>query len=117
MLLAVPLAFSIAPGGEGLLALGRWPVPETCAVKLATGRDCPTCHLGRSIVALAHGDLAASRRHHQGGAWLVGVVALQLPLRIALALARPRGTLWLLDLTVTLVVLSSVTAAVAYGWV
>jgi hypothetical protein len=92
-------------------------VPETCAVKRSTGLECPTCHLGRSIVALAHGDVDASRRHHRGGIWLMALVAIQFPLRVALAIARPRGERWLLDLAVTLAVLTAVTAVVVYGWV
>ncbi len=86
-------------------------------MKLRTGADCPTCHLGRSLVALAHGDLGGSRRHHPGGVWLVAVVALQVPLRLGLALARPRGDRWPVDLAVTLVGMTLVTAAVAYRWV
>lgn len=86
-------------------------------MKRSTGLDCPTCHLGRSIVALAHGDLDTSLRHHRGGIWLMALVAIHFPLRIALAIARPRGERWPLDLAVTLAVLTTVTAAVVSGWV
>lgn len=117
LLLAAPLAFSVLPDGSGLSLLGRWTVPETCAVKLSTGRDCPTCHLGRSIVALAHGDVAASRRHHPGGSWLLGWVATQLPVRLALAWRRPSAAWWVADLAFTLATLTAVILAVARGWV
>ena len=86
-------------------------------MKRSTGLDCPTCHLGRSIVALARGDVDASLRHHRGAIWLMGLLAIHFPLRVALAAARPRGERWLLDLAATLAVLTTVTAAVVSGWV
>lgn len=57
------------------------PLPETCLPRQWWGVTCPGCGLTRSIILLAHGDLAGSlARHHLG--WLMAVAILgQFPYR------------------------------------
>lgn len=114
MVLAAPLALRVTADGTGLM-LGTWRIPETCAVLLATGRQCPTCHLGRSIVALVHGDVAGSLRHHTGGVLLVGWAVLQALARLVLAWRAPDVRYWWADLSVSAVSLTAVEVIVARG--
>jgi len=60
--------------------------PSFCPFRLASGLPCPGCGLTRSVVALAHGDPAASLYFHPLGlpvvAALVGLVVLELGLAL-----------------------------------
>ena len=90
LLLAAPRALAVTPAGDGVLLPGGVRLPELCLTKRLTGVPCSTCGITRSIVAAVHGDLAGAVEQHSGGLVLLGWVALQVPLRLALA-ARPRG--------------------------
>lgn len=113
LLLAAPRALAVTPAGEGVLLPGGARLPELCLKKRLTGVPCSTCGVTRSIVAAAHGDLAGSVERHPGGLLLLAWVALQVPLRLALA-AKPRGPrlpYW--DLGITAASLLAVMAAVS----
>ena len=93
-----PHAF-ILFAGIGVLVLGRvlslgnapgevvWPVgfrftlPNLCLSRLA-GFECATCGVTRSIIALMHGELSESLRHHLFG-WLIFIAIIaQIPYRM-----------------------------------
>ncbi len=75
---AVMVALSLVhltPDEGGLVLFGKWSIPELCLVKRTTGRTCPSCGIGRSLVLAAHGLAKQSLQHHTGGmlmlAWLL----------------------------------------------
>lgn len=71
--------------------------PPLCPFRALTGLPCPGCGLTRSLVALAHGDLAASLFFHPLGLLLaLALVALALhEARTLLPAAVPRpGPRW-----------------------
>src|SRR5213082_114107 len=45
--------------------------PPLCPFRLLTGLPCPGCGLTRSVVSLAHGDLAAALTFHPLGPLLI----------------------------------------------
>lgn len=94
-------SLSVTPGGEGLLAPGEFQIPELCWSKLTTGSECPTCHLGRSLVLALHGRFSESLDQHPGGVWLAGWLALHTLARGVLTFLRPPEKKWLLDLGAT----------------
>lgn len=49
------------------LQVGGITLPSICIFRATTGLPCPGCGLTRSIVAAAHGQLAASFSHHRLG--------------------------------------------------
>ncbi len=57
-------------------------VPPSCFVKKYTGKDCPTCGLTRSIVALYNGNLNLSVKYHPVGYLFVSLLFIELLLRI-----------------------------------
>jgi len=80
LILAVtPLVANIfegeGPSGTGFL------LPR-CTVLEHTGKACGGCGLTRSVLALYHGDLAASRAWHPAGALVVALVFAQLLFRL-----------------------------------
>lgn len=114
VLAMAPRAFTITPDGGRLLLPGGAAVPELCAVKRTTGRECGSCHLGRSVVLAAKGDFTRSVEHHAGGVILLGWVAVQALLRAILALTFARlARHWWVDLTITLASLAAAAVAVA----
>jgi len=59
------------------LQVGKITLPNTCVFRATTGLPCPGCGLTRSIVAAAHGRLAASFFHHRLGLLTLIYVFLQ----------------------------------------
>lgn len=113
LLLTAPRALSLSPDGVGLLMPGGRAVPELCLTKRATGRECGSCHLGRSVVLAAQGDIGRSVAQHPGGVVLVAWTALQALVRMVLAFAfAGLARHWWIDLTVTLGTLTATTLAV-----
>ncbi len=79
-LLAVAVLLAAIGDVDGVLKVGKLPIPSTCIFKNATGLPCAGCGLTRSWVSLADGHLASSLKYHRFG-WLVmlyvGVQALR----------------------------------------
>lgn len=72
-----------------LATLAEHHLPTLCPFRLLTGRACPTCGLGRSLLACWSGDLALGLRHHPAGpAVLVAAAALALAYAV-----RPRAAM------------------------
>ncbi len=94
------LAARITPGGIAALGLivaallpRAWiePGPSFCPFRMWSGLPCPGCGLTRSVVALAHGDLAASLYFHPlGVAIVVGLLAIMLA-ELVLLVRRTRS--------------------------
>lgn len=59
------------------LQIGKTSFPNICIFRATTGLPCPGCGLTRSIVAAAHGHLAASFSHHRLGILTLIYVILQ----------------------------------------
>lgn len=83
--------------------------------KRATGLDCKSCHIGRSVILAAHGDLVGSISRHRGGVILYGWLVVQAAARLILffagfALAR----FWWLDLSLSLGSLTAASGAVVW---
>ena len=57
---SLAMAFALDPGTAASL-------PTLCAFHLVTGLPCPGCGLGRSFVALAHGDFGGAFAFHPFG--------------------------------------------------
>ena len=113
MLITAPGALSVSGDGARLLLPGGRAVPELCLTKRATGLECGSCHLGRSIVLAAQGEVTRSMAHHTGGIVLVGWSAIHALVRIGLALAfAGLARYWWIDLTVTLATLTAATVGV-----
>ena len=95
--LLVRVAGRLTPGGIALVGLfvaallpRAWieAGPSFCPFRVWSGLPCPGCGLTRSVVALAHGDLAGSLYFHPLG---VAVVLALLAVAVAeLALAARR---------------------------
>ncbi len=112
-MLAAPQAVTVSSDDSRILLPGNRAVPDLCLTKRATGLECSSCHLGRSIVLAAQGEMARSMAHHPGGIVLVAWTAVQTLVRIALALAfAGLARYWWVDLTVTLVTLTSATVGI-----
>lgn len=112
-MLAVPHALAVSPDGGRLALPGGRPVPELCLTKRATGRECSSCHLGRSVVLAAKGEMARSIVQHPGGVVLVAWTAVQAVVRVVLVLAfAGLARYWWIDLTVTLMTLTSATLGI-----
>jgi len=56
-------------------------VPPACFVKEKTGKECPTCGLTRSIVAIYNGDFNLSVKFHPLGYLFVLLLFVELFLR------------------------------------
>jgi hypothetical protein len=86
-------AAALTPGEEAVSWLG-WDVPVVCGFRRLTGHPCPGCGLTRSLVFLAHGEVASSFQAHPLGPLVFAFVAAQLPLqgRRLLALRRLAST-------------------------
>jgi hypothetical protein len=114
LLVTAPRALSVSPDGGRLLLPGGSSVPELCLTKRATGAECGSCHLGRSVVLALQGEVGRSLDHHPGGVILAGWVGLQALLRIVLVLAfAGLSRHWWIDLTLTLGSLAAVAGGVA----
>jgi hypothetical protein len=88
LIVLLALLFRVrADGRVAVAGLDDYPLPPVCVSYAWFGVKCPGCGLTRSVVYLAHGDLAASWQTHRLG-WLFGVLILgQFPYRF-LALKR-----------------------------
>lgn len=117
LLLLVPLALAVSPDGDGLLLPGGARLPSLCLVRHLTGRPCPTCALGRSIVLAVHGRVGASWDAHRGGLVVLAWVLVQALVRLRLAVAPPRAWQWRRDAALSAASLLLLWAAtVALGW-
>jgi hypothetical protein len=113
ILLTAPRAVTVSADGSGLLLPGGRAVPELCLTKRATGQECSSCHLGRSIVLATKGDMARSIAHHPGGVVLVAWTAVQAIVRIVLALAfAGLARHWWIDMVVTFGTLTTATLGI-----
>jgi hypothetical protein len=65
-----------------------------CFVLQHTGHYCVGCGITRSIVALYSGNLELSRRYHPGGIVLVGVLVVELLLRLVPLFLASGQWLW-----------------------
>lgn len=91
----------------GVAGAASMQLPGTCLSHEIFGVSCPGCGLTRSIVLLAHGNLAGSFRMHRIGWAMALLIVAQLPYRI-LCLRRDRPVLptWLLrTLSITMITL------------
>ena len=80
----------VAAGVAALIPL-EWiaGLPVLCPLRFLTGLPCPGCGMTRSLVALAHGDLAGSLFFHPLGP-VVAVVAVLVWVRgLEVATGRP----------------------------
>ena len=81
----IAAAFILQPHADARLGLAFLPsvnLPTLCGSRVLFGVQCPGCGLTRSMVALAHGDFAASLAYHRLG-WLIALaVVLQIPYRL-----------------------------------
>jgi len=66
-----------------------------CLFRHLTGLPCPGCGLGRSFVALTHGELGAALAHHALGPLFYAVCAVLLVRSLAEAVLRRRLRPWL----------------------
>ncbi len=115
LILAAPLPLRVSADGGRVLLPGGVALPELCMYKRATGLDCKSCHIGRSLILAAHGDLEGSVSRHRGGVILYGWVVVQAAARLilsfgGLALAR----FWWLDLSLSLGSLTAASGAVIW---
>ena len=114
MMLAAPRLLSVSPDGARLLLPGGGVLPELCLTKRTTGRECSSCHLGRSVVLASHGNFAQSFEQHAGGVVLVAWLGLQALVRIILVFAFARlARLWWVALSVTLATLAAAASVAA----
>jgi hypothetical protein len=104
--LFVGAAFLVIVGYFALTPLFGLPAIQ-CMHKGATGMNCPSCGLTRSIWALLQGDTGKALRVHAGGLWIGGFFAGQLLLRgVSLTAAYyhqdfAEKTLWKIDAAVS----------------
>ncbi len=70
--IAVNRALVHGPGFSPVLAKLKW-LPLRCPLNFLTGLECPLCGLGRSVLALAYGDLSAAWQFNPAGPTLVAV--------------------------------------------
>ncbi len=114
LLLTAPNALSVSADGARLLLPGGRAVPELCMTRRATGDECGSCHLGRSLVLAAQGDVGRSMAHHPGGIVLVAWTAVQALARMVLAFAfAGLARHWWIDLTITLGTLTAAVLGIA----
>ncbi len=73
--------FQVSSGRVTLSRGGDLKLPRLCLTQQITGRDCPSCGLTRSFVALGHADFQAAWRYHRIGPLLYLLVIFQLPYR------------------------------------
>lgn len=95
-------SLSVTPDGRGLSTPGGFRLPELCWSLRTSGAECPSCHLGRSLVLALQGNLGASTGQHPGGLWLAGWLVLHTLARAGLALIAVAPKKWPLDLGATL---------------
>lgn len=79
--------------GDGRQVVIPWPgvtIPETCAMHVRLGMDCPGCGLTRSFIHMAHGDVVSAMRLNPVGLVVFSFVVLQLPLAL-LHICQIRG--------------------------
>jgi hypothetical protein len=79
----VVLSFLLECPSDQQVELHGVPLPGTCMSQTLFGLRCPGCGLTRSLVFLAHGDLAGSLRLHRLGWLLAAAVLAQFPYRLA----------------------------------
>ena len=100
MAFVVRVGGRLTPGGIaalGLLAAALLPRawieagPSFCPFRVWSGLPCPGCGLTRSVVALAHGDLAGSLYFHPLGAAVVLALVSVAVAELALAGRRLRA--------------------------
>ncbi|MBM4285701.1 MAG: DUF2752 domain-containing protein [Deltaproteobacteria bacterium] len=68
--------------------------PPGCLAKKMIGKECPSCGLTRSIVALYNGDWELSDSYHRGGKIIVVFIFLQVILRIIPILITNSWIVW-----------------------
>lgn len=113
LMLAAPLALRVSADGERVLLPGGFGVPELCLYKRTTGFDCRSCHLGRSVVLAAHGQLESSLNHHRGGVLLLAWIGVQAAARLILSFTGAfLAPFWRWDLTVSVASLIAVGVAI-----
>jgi hypothetical protein len=77
------------------LQVGRITLPNVCIFRATTGLPCPGCGLTRSIVAAAHGHMAASISHHRLGLLTLIYVILQFVFNLSyISISKWRGSLY-----------------------
>jgi hypothetical protein len=85
--------------GAGMLgAAAVWPAlpvhpPFVCPLRTLTGIPCPFCGMTRAVVAVVHGNVAASVRYNPAGILLV---VLAVALMLGWRTERVRLPTWLL---------------------
>jgi len=102
VLLLAPRLLAPTPDGEGLQLPGGRRLPELCLIKRVTGHPCPTCNLGRSLVLLSRGDVAASRARHRGGLLLYGWIVFQFVARLVMAVIPLPRRWWYADVAASM---------------
>lgn len=81
MILAVFAPFAIHIPDISKYSIPIKIAPPTCFVKEHTGKECPTCGLTRSIVAIYNGDFNRSFKFHPLGYLFVCLLFSELLLR------------------------------------
>jgi hypothetical protein len=97
LVLASPVALRVTAHDGGVRVLDRFEVPDLCLKRRATGVNCSSCGIGRSIVCLLRGELEPSRAFHRGGGWVVAWLCAQLTLRLGLIFASLGGRFAIVD--------------------
>lgn len=88
--------------------------PPSCFVKKYTGKECPTCGLTRSIVALYNAEFNLSVKYHPAGYLFVCLLFFELLLRAIPILYSHKLIPWL-DMG-QLIIVAIFFKAIAYGY-
>lgn len=80
----IVLAAVLRVGGEEhvVVPLLGQPLPAVCSLKRLSGLDCPGCGLTRSLISLAHGNVAQAWHFNPAGLAVAVVVVIQIPYRL-----------------------------------
>ncbi len=85
------MAAVLTPAGDAVAFRGK-PLGISCASRAWFGVECPFCGMTRSFVALLHGDVTASFRHHPGGP-LLALTLFAVLVYVVVAAVRRRPPL------------------------
>jgi len=85
--------------------------PLECSVKKNTGKECTSCGLTRSILALYSGDVERSYKYHSAGVFFISCLFFELGFRMVPLLCRQRIVPWI-DLIQILIVICSLGFAI-----